>query len=176
MSETVFHDDAVEDIARTVNTPNFFDGTADHDKLANRGYAIIDSLDNLERFRDSDWPDAEIEFPMNWTDILGDTIIPLLAAKRYLSEEDRNRFSSKMESAFAQCKASLEEKAARVLGFQQHGPDLVAFVYEVIHVRAGCGILMNSLLEELWEIIVLGGYPCGWSGGKDGRLVVFVPK
>ena len=174
MSEIVFQQAAVAAIQRTINARELFGDAADSEALRDRGLVLIDTLDEVERFQDPDWPDARIDEPMNWNDILGDTGDPYLDVTRGHSHEEKQLFTRKIDAAFEQCKAALERNVTAKFG-EKWGPEVVTEVYNILQTRAACGLVQGSLTEELWDIMLLGGYPCGWCGGQDGCLVVYIP-
>ncbi len=139
---------------------------------------VIKSLKGIDKYRDPDAPGARIKFPMHWNDIIGDTIIEHLRVTKSWTREQTSEHSNLARSIFEFCWISNPDGEARALAIMPEGleaSDLGCLIDGIIRHRMVCGILPGHMNETFWQIIQWGGFPCGWCGGRDGMLVVYIP-
>ena len=85
MTGCTFHqNDVLAIVNRLIEYP-LFSTPLDKQSIDSFGVRCIDSMSNVECFRDPDFKSAEIAFPMNWTDILGDSDNEYFAKSSLLS-------------------------------------------------------------------------------------------
>ena len=171
MPDIKFQRHAVATIQNAVTSQSFLDGRPNADSLLRSDCVVIDSLHNVERFQDPDWPGAVICEPLHWNDICGDADIPILNATRNHTVAEKITWNQQKDEAFRLCEPAFRARATDLLG-ELHGEDLITMIYEIISERAICGVLDDSLKQRFWTLIEYGGYPCGWSGDEHGQIVV----
>lgn len=129
----------------------------------------IFNLDDVDRYRDPDWPNAAIASDMAWIDIQR-TDQHLFSSK--WSEEFTNVTQPALEPVQRQMWQILEDQFSGVLPEIEIG-EIDGFFRHLQYLRGASG-QTDSFDERLYKVYQAGGYPCGWAGSfPEGELIVF---
>lgn len=177
MTEIPINEAAVNEIVDYLKSGKLFSGIPDRKAIRAIPCRIVESLepDELYRYRDPDAENAMIQFPMNWNDILGDACAEYHNTTRLSRPSDRSQFYERVDNYFSSSWPFADSRAKFLLG-ELYASDLSSMIQFLIYHRAACGIIPGHFEETLWRVIKLGGFPCGWYGGEDGMLAVYVPQ
>jgi hypothetical protein len=176
MTEIPINEAAVNEIVDYLKSGKLFSGISDRKAIRAIPCRIVESLDpdELYRYRDPDAENAMIQFPMNWNDIVADAGQNSWRVISDTSSQDFSDFSGRIQSVLEESWSKYKHAMELRLETLVAG-ELYAMIDTLIRHRAVCGIIQGHLYESLWHILKLGGFPCGWYGGQDGMLAVYVP-
>lgn len=177
MDSVVFDDVSINEIVDFVMADKLFSDPADLSAIRAIPCCTLNSFDLEEvyRYQDPDAEDAMIESPMNWTDIVGESDKDFYSRTSTWKFENHLMLDKKIQSIMNEVRNLPFQKRLKSLFGEDGAGDLNATIDFIIRHRAVCGIIPNHLTETLWKIMKLGGFPCGWCGGKNGMLAVYVP-
>ncbi|MFC1757909.1 hypothetical protein ACFL2H_03965 [Planctomycetota bacterium] len=156
-------DEVVKLVLRNTLLVNEFE-----ERRAGTNVNIIQSMDDVDRYRDPDSADAEITGDHNWVDIKRSD------EERFASiPELEDEYWPTYEALTGQIHSLVKQQLSNVISeyeIEEIGGDFGAIAYQ----RARMGIVSDSFYETLFAVYQADGYPCGWKGEYPaGCLVVF---
>jgi hypothetical protein len=131
---------------------------------------VIDDLQNIERFRDPEWDDAQIQGDVMWSDV-----------KRTDDEYFQSQFSHAAEfkdAGLPRFEVEVRNTYDQIQsGLSSFLPEVeVNTVYddlEYIMLARAVMDVTDLFWEKMFQVYRAGGYPCGWKGAyPEGQLVV----
>ena len=170
----IFHNSAVQEVVDYLQNGKLFSGRVDRGSLEKHPALLIDTLYNVERYQDPDFTNSLIADPLCWNDISSEWSAPYFEASKHVGPKEHAEHRGRIHQMFASCWPAAETQAILRLG-ERHASDLSGNLNSFLYLRAARGVIPCKFENDFWNILKLGGYPCGWVGGSDGKLVVFVP-
>lgn len=179
MSTIKFHDDAVQEVVDYLKQNRLFAVAPNYEVLRDIPAKLVESLDDIPKYRESDEEGALIEGDFTWYDLLRSSSRDYHKFSRDFPHEEHCEFDDKMRAIFNDCWSYAEPRVYELLGMN-HTYEVGSMVDSILRHRAVCGIIPGHLDTIMWLALINGGFPCGWYGRTDsdggGMLAVYAPN
>jgi hypothetical protein len=130
---------------------------------------VIRTINDVDRFRDPDFPYSEIK-ESNWVDVMrvDDRLFYASPMSHVVAlTETTNKFANEFDAVIlSSCCEHLPEDECHYISTD---------LWWIMTFRAALGVVEESFVERRLSIYEKGGFPCGWCGiFPAGQLVVFI--
>lgn len=131
----------------------------------------VNSLEDIDRFRDPDWPNSEVIGDMAWLDI------QRVDEHTYCSQEKTLRITEQIKHSLSLYATTIYCCLSKQFGglLPENEINRMGGTFDaILYTRALFGADLERWHEKLFRVYQAGGYPCGWAGAyPDGELIVY---
>jgi len=173
MNASRYHDDIVESIARRLTTNPLFHSPPDLTSLNSLSMHIVSSMSDIEKYRDPEVNGSFIR-GLHWNDVLRKSGREYNRIARNSTPQEHIHADNRVRELFFTAWPHSEASTRRLLGLD-YSSDVSTMVNSIMYHCYLCGMIPGHFDTLCWEVLKCGGFPCGWYGGDDGMLAVYVP-